>query len=313
MPLATVTALSLGAVIQHRLADQRAEPSRLAGCASVEHVSLSAPIELAPVLQAVTDALDHGGCVDYRVAAEPSQVTARAIARGSAEQPMVWLTDSPVWVDRVNEQREGAYLVPGRSLATSPIGVLVPAGLTGVRAGAVSAATLAQGLDARMSIADPTASTASAFFLAGLESWSTAQPQSAPALSALARHSARVSSTDGQLKASVQRGVGTVLAYPASEQQMYAVEQAAPDQRPSATFIAPAAPRLDYRLVPVVQGAGAASAAAVSALTEALTSPKGVAQLTNAGFRVDGETACDIDGFMGKLPPQQPVYPALTG
>lgn len=300
------------------------------GCAQTTAVRVAAPVEIAPTLRQLTAPLAQrpGTCLAVDVTARDAQTVARDIAVGSATAPQVWVTDSPLFVERVTRARRTARLDAGPSVATSPITFGVPGGFadgtslpasarTAMSAfspqnGKVSlAAVLAQqGGKVPLRVADPETSTATllgatgALAVTGADGTGGAGDEAALGLARTMVGASHTWSSDAELQQlAANRDPGAAI-WPASEQQLYTLNHDRPSARAAGTPFAEGNPMLDYRVVPVTTPTGAAdpvATRAAEALRSSLTSPAGVNALRDAGFRVGGTggTKATVPGLTG--------------
>ncbi len=274
------------------------------GCARELTVRVSTTEDFAPVVVAAADRLeDDDACTVYAVSTAPSAVTAGQI-RGDATLAHVWIPDSSVWVDRVNQDPAAPSLTPGPTLATTPVVLALPATLaesTGMSGSVPWQELLGPPLLPR--IGEPTEATASLLLVHAAEQALGGTPHGEQLLGGELIRMSRQTAAEADLLTSAGRDGEEATAVVATEQQV--ARQHADNPAAPLTPVAPAegAPALDFPWVPLPgpdQGVGVREA--LAALEESLTGPDGVADLRAAGFRTgDGDGAPDVPGMPADL------------
>lgn len=258
-------------------------------CSSPARVRVAAPIEISATVRSLTSGIDpaKSGCATFDVVDQDAQTTARTIAVAAENAPQIWITDSPLWVERVNQTLKDKPLEAGSTLATSPIGIAVPTPLQGaVPTGKQSLVDLftKAGGKLPLRVADPETSSAT---LLGATTALNATGNDQNAALGLARTMVNAShtwSTDAELQLLAGTGGEKAQIFPASEQQMFQMNKTFPKAPVAAITLGEGDPLLDYRVVPVTNKQ-APSDATVDAFTKALTSSSAVDALAAAGFR----------------------------
>lgn len=110
--------------------EYRTEPDTNPGmaCGSAIEIAVGTTPEFAPILEAAVDRIDENEwpCARYAVDVATAAAAAERIGDGT-DAPDVWIPDSRVWIDRANAGSAEPGLIPGATLATTPVVVAVPA------------------------------------------------------------------------------------------------------------------------------------------------------------------------------------------
>ncbi len=282
-----------------------------AGCARELTVRVLTTADLAPVVVAGADHLeDADACTVYSVATTPSAVAADQIRR-DATLADVWIPDSSVWVERVNQDPQAPSLTAGPTLATTPVVIAVPATLaetTGVSGPRPWGEIL--GGPFLVQSGPPAESSLGLLLLHSAERALGATPEGEQLLGGEVIRMSRQSAPDEQLFAYAARDGEAADAVAATEQQVFRQRAENPAAPLTAVVPAEGVGALDYPWVPLPgpdQGVGMRGA--LAALEEWLTGPDGAAELQAAGFRgPDGGQAPAVPG----IPPDLVTIPSPT-
>ncbi|MET7370498.1 substrate-binding and VWA domain-containing protein [Streptomyces sp. NPDC005566] len=225
---------------------------------SAVRLTVVASPDIAPALRTVAararkePARSDGRCLHVTVAARDSYKVANTLATGSGNPGFqVWLPDSDLWLDRAKGTGNGIPVVPGDSVATSPVTVgMVPSvskalGWPEKTYSWAELAASAVGSDqVRLGVADPARSATGLLALSSIGA-SPGGPggdhdtEVAAVAEALAQ---RMSDSDTQmLEALAQGSSGAEGGYPTPDQAVLVSEQAAFTHNASA----PSAGRLE--------------------------------------------------------------------
>ncbi|WP_409484651.1 substrate-binding domain-containing protein [Arsenicicoccus dermatophilus] len=319
LPLATVVGLgSLFAINHHSggggdtatAASAVSSAPALKGCTTSTPLRVTTTEDFAPVLRTVTDRLEANGkdCVDYTITTESSAVTASGLMSGANDRTQVWIPDSSVWVQRVTAANPDLKLELGQPVATSPVLFTIPHAAVGrVRQAPLPWSHLIRQQVLPLRVATPERSTASLVSLLGVQkALAVSAANDATALQKLLLVLSRTTIDERELRRLATSSDPGAMTFPASEQQIVAMNAAHPDAKVGAITPAEGVPQFDYPVVPVA-GAKSAPAKAVEALRAGLTSQEGVADLTKAGFRVNGSPGPGVEGVPASLPPTMPA------
>ncbi|AKT50384.1 hypothetical protein ADJ73_01915 [Arsenicicoccus sp. oral taxon 190] len=276
----------------------------LPGCGTVTPLRITTTDDLAPALRQITARLESStrDCVDYTVTARSAADAASGLMSGDDAATQVWVPDSSLWAERVRAAAPSVPLTRGPVVATSPVLFTAPQGSGSKgRAGTVAwSAVVNQGV-APLRVATPERSTASLLALLGAKEAVSASPQDSRALQGLLLTLSRSTATEDALRRQATASQGTAASFPASEQQIYAMNQAHPTAQVGALAPAEAVPQLDYPLI-TVGGPGAAPARAIQALRDGLAQQQSIDVLRAAGFRVGGSAGPGVTGVPAAMP-----------
>ncbi|WP_152187434.1 VWA domain-containing protein [Georgenia satyanarayanai] len=264
-----------------------------AGCAQELTVPVTTTPDFAPVVVAAADRVeDADPCTTYSVATSSAADTAEQL-RGGTVPSRVWIPDSDVWVERVNQDPGAPALTAGPTLAWTPVLVAVPATLaesTGASGPQPWPEILSGPLAPR--IADPTESTASLLLLHSAHAALAGTPGGDQLLGAAMIQMSRLVADPDELVRYAGNDAEGVSAVVATEQQV--VQQRAVNAVTPLEVVVPAegTGALTYSWVPLPgTDNGVGMRAALAALEEALTGVAGVADVRAAGFRAPGDDA----------------------
>lgn len=280
------------------------------GCAQELTVPVTTTADFAPVVVAAADRLaDEAPCTTYSVTTSPSADTAEQI-RGGTVLSRVWIPDSDLWVERVNQDPHAPALTVGPPLATTPALIAVPTTLAG-SAGLDGPLPWEEILSGPLAprIADPMTSTASLLLLHSAQTALAGTPEGDRLLGAAMIEMSRLVADPYELVAWAGEDVEGASSVVATEQLV--------TQQRSGTAVTPLEPlvpaegtgSLTYSWVPLPgSDNGVGMREALTALEEALTGEAGAADVRAAGFRAPGDDAGpDLPGVpdsaAGTLPP----------
>lgn len=263
--------------------------SGAASCEDRPTVSVSTTPEMyGPVTKAASRVEASGTvCARYDVQQQASGDVADQIKESSDAIPDVWIPDSRVWADTVNEELGSGWLTAGQTIATSPVVMAVPESLKSnkaVREGAGWGSVLDGDIPVQM--ADPRSSTASLMTVVTASQHAT-KSQRTSLLSSFLRLSRTTSSEDTLF----QRSAGEAKfagVFPTSEQQLRDYNERHRDHPDSVLVPREGAAQLSYTWVTPVRGTPPPSVA-LEALRGELTSATTKSDLRRDGFRVSGE------------------------
>ena len=269
------------------------------GCESLVTVRVATTDDFAPVVESAADRVEENDeCVRYSVSTAPSSVTADQIRAGTA-RPDVWIPDSDVWVDRVNQSPDAPTLSAGPTLATSLAVLAVPNSLaesTGLSGPQPWQAILSGPLELRLG--DPEESTTSMLLLHAADQAIGDSPQGEQLLGAHIIRMSRQAQTEEELLAQASDDGEDATAVAATEQQIYRQRLENPDVPLTAVVPADGTGALVYSWVAVPgPDQGAATRSAVSDLEQSLTGVAGVADREDAGFRLPDGEAPEVPGI----------------
>ncbi len=242
-----------------------------AGCSQTPDVSVVTTAAMAPVVEDVVGDLDEV-CARFTVTAEVPDATVQRYGGDGAGAPDVWIPDSSLLAAEVSTGDRTTVSV-GEVVAATPVLIAVPDGLE-APSPASWGSTIVAGTTR---LPEPTQSTVGRIALmvglAEIDALPAAERSSA--LSGIGGMLSRVVPEESLLSA--HAGGTDPAVFPTTEQQLFAAA------RTGVTVVVPTSttPALEY---PVVTSRSA-PAAAVEALTTALTSAAGRDVLRAAGFR----------------------------
>lgn len=263
------------------------------GCAQELTVPVTTTADFAPVVVAAADRLeDEDPCTTYAVATSTSADTAEQIRSGVVPS-RVWIPDSEVWVERVNQDPQAPALTAGPVLATTPVLVAVPATLaesTGAGGPQPWREILSGPLAPR--IADPLRSTASLLLLHSAHAALSGTPEGDQLLGAAMIQMSRLVADPDEMLTRAGDDAEAAPAVVATEQQV-AGQRAGNAVTPlQAVVPAEGTGALTYTWVPLPgTDNGVGMRGALTALEEALTDEAGTADVRAAGFRAPGDDA----------------------
>ncbi|WP_413452034.1 VWA domain-containing protein [Georgenia phoenicis] len=276
------------------------------GCAQEVTVPVTTTPEFAPVVVAAADRVEEElPCTLYTVATSSSAQTAAQL-RGGTVPARVWIPDSPLWVDRVNADPAAPALTAGRTLATTPVVIGVPATLAQSAGEAPPWQEILSGpLSVR--VGDPTESTASLLLLHSARQALGGTPEGEQLLGAVMIQLSRLSASEEELVAHAGQDVEGATAVVATEQRV--ASQRATNAATPLEVVVPAegTGALSWTWVPLPgQDRGVGMRRALEALEESLTGEAAAADLEAAGFRdAEGGLVPGVPGTAraGTLPP----------
>jgi Ca-activated chloride channel family protein len=283
-----VAALSLAGVLGGSAAVMAGGDGGAEACAETRVLRVAVAPELAPVVAdaAARVPVQEPGdpCVEVNVVATDPVDVARSVMAQPPVRPDVWIPDSSLWLDRV--QQAGVDLPPQRpSVATSPA-VLA---LTHDRAVAsgwpdrpLTLAELVADPSTEIATREPATDAATAMGLLGLLSTTADQPEGRAALAQLLRHAAQspMASSEKLLAAAETGAVA-----PTSEQAVLAHDRQA-GSVPVVAVYPPSGGGLDYPFTVLTHNT--ADARSAQRLLDALQDDDAEAALLRLGFRDGG-------------------------
>ncbi|MGY0022460.1 substrate-binding and VWA domain-containing protein [Streptomyces sp. YJ-C3] len=287
-------------------------------CGDKVHLDVVASPDVAPALQ---DAADHarekkvtsdGNCLDVTVTGRESYKVADALRAGKGRPDyQVWVPDSDLWIQRVEQNAKATQLTAAGDIATSPIGVgMVPSAAkafgwpdktyswTQLTGAAMEDDKL------RLGAADPARSSTGLLALTKLAGAAKKSGDDGTRAAAMAKVlSQRTSDSDGQLMDTVARdGSGTEQGNPRRNEALILSEQAAFAHNAEAGdggaldlfYPKDGSPELNYPFSLVDESALSTdeSRAAVRFMT-LLGAPDGRSVLERHGFRTEGGSSPD--------------------
>lgn len=248
------------------------------------------------VKAAAGEAEDADPCLSYAVTAAAGRA---ALTAAVAQQPpAVWIPDSRTWLDELPRALVAEWQV-GDSVATSPIGLAVPAA-DHATTGFSSWSSLIRG-NAPLKLANPDQDATSrlAFGTAMTEAPDRLDRATGARLIVMSRFA---KPTTSDLLTASDKDFG----FPISEAAAYRFAATNPTAELALAFPKAGTPSLDYPWLQQ-QGLDPAAAAQALALKSALTSTSAKAELTAAGLRVDGGSGPQIDGRAAAIPVAAPI------
>lgn len=277
-------------------------------CEALVTVQVTTTEDFAPVVESAADRVEENDeCVRYSVSTAQSSVTADQIREGTA-RPDVWIPDSDVWVDRVNQSADAPSLSPGPTLATSLAVLAVPNSLaesTGLSGPQPWQAILSGPLELRLG--DPEESTTSMLLLHAADQAIGDSPEGEQLLGAHIIRMSRQARTEEELLAHASQDGEDATAVAATEQQIYRQRQENPDVPLTAVVPADGTGALVYSWVPVpAADQEDQTRRAITALEQSITGVAGVADREDAGFRLPEGEPPEVPGI------PEGTEPALT-
>lgn len=278
--------------------DRLADRIGASSCDADVVLTVTAAADIAPVVARAARQVSGGdSCLDVRVTARESVLTAESLVSGGAGRPDVWIPDSTVWLRRA--QARGAWDVPvsGTSVASSPVVLAMTEDAATGLGWPAARPTWRQVLDAGLAVGipDPAREPVGVSLLFGVRALGSTAPDPAAAVTT-------------ELRALSRNAVPTVAdlftrlpgaaspdqpldAFPVSEHALLRHNAGQDDPRLVASYADPAVPALDYPYVVVPGTPDDKRAAAARFLTTLLASSTANA-LSDAGFRTpDGVMA----------------------
>ncbi|GAA2349913.1 substrate-binding domain-containing protein [Streptomyces kunmingensis] len=304
-------------------------------CGDEVHLDVVASPDVAPALRAAADSAreqkvtSDGNCLDVSVTARDSYKVADVLRAGKGRSDyQVWVPDSDLWIQRVEQNAKATPVTAAGNVATSPIGIgMVPSAakafgwpqktyswtqLTGAAM---------QDDKLRLGAADPARSSTGLLALTKLAGAAKKSPAGDTQAAATAKAlSQRTSDSDAQLMDTVARDdSGTEQGNPRRNEALVLSEQAAFAHNAEAAdggsldlfYPKDGSPELNYpfSLVDEPSLSTDESRAAVRFMT-LLSAPEGRAALEKHGFRTDGGASPDaVAARAGARSPQPYAEP----
>ena len=254
------------------------------GCDARQAVAVTVAPELGDVAERVLAqpiGLDDGACAVAEVSAqEPLQTVGDLGALDADALPAVWVPDSSVWVARAGD----APLENAGSMGSSPVVLATSRAAADAEGWTAEAPSWGQALASGRPVAMPDLA-ASAEGLAALAAVRSslggdADADNAVVQAVLATERATPISPADALAAGAAGGADAPLV-PVSEQEVFRANQDTADPALVAVYPSEGTPFLDYPVLRVGKGSGAAT----DAVVRALTSDRAQSLLRKAGFR----------------------------
>lgn len=268
-------------------------------CVREVTVEVTTTAAFAPVVAAAADRVTlEEPCTAYAVTSASSADVADQV-RSGLSPAHVWIPDSEVWVERVNQDPGAPALTVGTTLASTPVVLAVPSSLaesSGLDGPQPWREILSGPLLPRVS--DPTESTASLLLLHSAQQALAGTPEDEQLLGAEMIRMSRQPADADQLVLYAGRDVEGATAVVATEQQV--VRQHAENAVSPLVALVPTegTSSLTYSWVPLPgSDRGIGMPDALAALERSLTGEAAAADLQAVGFRVpDGGAAPDVPG-----------------
>lgn len=285
-----------------------------AACATRSTVAVTVTPEIADLTEGLLsdpDALGADGCVTAEVTAQtPLQTAGDLSALGADVLPDVWIPDSSLWLPRAGD----AQLVPGTSMATSPVVLATSTAEAEAQGWTDAPPTWAGALNGDLPVAMPDIA-ASAEALAALSALRTSvgdgEEGDTAVIEAVLAADRAAGGASGALEAAGQGSADAPLV-PVTEQAVYAARAEDSGSSLVAVYPSEGAPWLDYPVVRVGSPTGDQSRA-VDSVVALLTSAEARTAAGEAGFRdADGgapPAAGEESGIQEEAPADVPLDP----
>lgn len=255
-----------------------------AKCERRETVTVRTTTEMYDQVRAATSLVETSGegCATFEVREQPAgQVAADIEARDMA--PDVWIPDSKVWVDNVNDLG-GVQLKAGTALATSPVVMAIPKSLQSLEQvqGEPSWSDL---LNAELPVAtaDPITTTSSLTAIIAANQAVDSEKAKTDLLASYLTLS-RSTTAEDTLYLAADTDKKSARIFPTSERRLAEYNRSHPKAGLEALVPKEGAGQLAYTWVTPKKSD--APKAALDALRKQLVSPEGQSQMVQAGLRV---------------------------
>lgn len=308
--IVAVVAMGLTAGGVYALREDGSTGPQTTSCPGTRTLTVAAAREIVAVVRSATSRLMSADpCTTYTVRDISGPDVVAEASQGTA--PDVWIPESRVWVEALNDTKPPKPWQPGQSVATSPVVVALPKGASERLDGATpSWAQLLQGKGATR-LADPAVDAASRAALfsarASLGSSSAAMQKFGAMLIFLSRAAA---ANTGQLFYWYAQEPEKSPSFTASEQAVAAFNASHPDIPLSAVVPLGGTGSLDYPFV-VSPSLAPDSATAVGLLGTELTGEQAHRDLAQSGFRTsDTASTPTVSGLKAGAVPQAVGLPA---
>lgn len=257
------------------------------GCKTAKTITVRTTEEMFQQVKAASGLVETSsqGCVTFDVKQRAAGEVAADIER-SNKAPDVWIPDSKVWVDNINELDSPVELVAGKTLATSPVVMAVPKSLQSMKKlqGKPSWSTLL-GNDMPTTTSDPNKTTSSLMAIIAANQAVKSKAAKTDLLSSYLRLS-RSTTTEDVLYYAAGKGAKDARLFPTSEQRLASYNRSHPEAEVKGLIPKEGAGELTYSWVTPKKSD--APKKALNALRQQLLSPEGRSQMVQSGLRVPG-------------------------
>lgn len=280
-----IAVLGVGSTGLVRAATKNDSGTQDGGCNRARTITVRTTEEMFQQVKAAAGLVETSTteCVVFDVKEQASGDVAADIERDQ-EAPDVWIPDSKVWVDNINELDGRVKLVAGTTIATSPVIMAIPKSLRSLKGlkGKPSWATLL-GDKMPTTTSDPNKTTSSLMAIIAANQAVKSKSAKTDLLASYLRLS-RSTTTEDVLLFAADKDAKDARLFPTSEQRLASYNRSHPQSELKALIPKEGAGELTH--IWVTPKGSSAPQEPLDQLRRQLLSPEGRSQMVQAGLRV---------------------------